>query len=162
MRARLTRLAAAAVPLLLLALAPLCHAEERTLNPYANQPYGGCEAGFCASVDLDLEYEFYQAASEGNTTLMKQLMDNPALNTSRNIVPDGTGFSRVLDVGLWAATRNGHVEAAEVGCRQGSRTLSKACTLHPACSKLQVPLLGASVGAAAAAMCRHASSRQMQ
>jgi hypothetical protein len=125
MRARLTRLAAAAVPLLLLALAPLCHAEEPgTLNPYANQPYGGCEDGFCAAVDSDLEYAFYQAASEGNTTLMKQLMDNPALNISRNIVPDGQGFSRVMDVGLWAAVRNGHVEAAEVGCRHSTTTSS--------------------------------------
>jgi hypothetical protein len=87
-------------------------------NPYEGKPYAGCEGGYCASSDFDLEVKFWKAADKGDAKAVKKLLANEALNITRNIVPDSEGFARVIDVAIWTASSKGHVEVMKVraGC----------------------------------------------
>jgi hypothetical protein len=83
-------------------------------NIYADQDYSGCEGGFCTSQDPEVERAFWKAAADDNVDEVKALLANPALNISRNIVPDDQGHARVIDVAVWAAAARGHVDTMKV------------------------------------------------
>ncbi|GBF88260.1 hypothetical protein Rsub_00972 [Raphidocelis subcapitata] len=111
----------ARAPALLLALLALATAAPRpaaaaqgeappTMNPYANQPYAGCEGGYCAAAAPELEAEFWRAAAAGDAAAVGRLLKDPRLNTTRNVVPDSDGFVRVIDAAVWAAAKHGRIE----------------------------------------------------
>eukprot|EP00882_Tetradesmus_deserticola_P015046 GHRQ01016018.1.p1 GENE.GHRQ01016018.1~~GHRQ01016018.1.p1 ORF type:complete len:238 (+),score=95.02 GHRQ01016018.1:291-1004(+) len=83
-------------------------------NPYAGKAYAGCEGGYCTSADAELEAQFWRAAGKGKAKAVKKLLANEALNITRNIVPDSEGFARVVDVAVWTASANGHVDVMKV------------------------------------------------
>jgi hypothetical protein len=101
----------------------------KATNPYAGKPYAGCEGGYCASADFKLEGEFWHAAGSGDAKAVKKLLADEAVNITRNIVPDSEGFARVVDVAVWAASSNGHVDVMKVSA---CANCSVSKQLHPA------------------------------
>jgi hypothetical protein len=101
-------------------------------NPYEGKPYAGCEGGYCASADFKLEGKFWQAAGSGDAKAVKKLLADEAVNITRNIVPDSEGFARVVDVAVWAASSNGHVDVMKVGA---SWKLQLSKQQQPACKQ---------------------------
>jgi hypothetical protein len=110
-----------------------------TMNPYADAPYAGCDGGFCASENFASEAALFKAAEAGDVPALKAALGDKRLNTTRNIVPDGDGFVRVIDVAVWMAAKHGRLgvmevraagggggEAAGAGRRWGSGALSLA------------------------------------
>ena len=87
--------------------------EPKTMNPYANKPYAGCEGGYCAPAKPAAEAALYRAAASGGAAEVRAALADPQLNLTRNIVPDADGFARVLDVAVWTAAGHGRVAAME-------------------------------------------------
>ncbi len=87
---------------------PCCHR-------HAGESYGGCEGGFCPADDPEAEQHLYTAAASGDVERLQQLLASPALNLSRNIVPDPLGFATVGEVASWAAVKHCQLEAVQVG-----------------------------------------------
>lgn len=108
------KLAAVAALLLLVTQLAAAHGEPPAANPHAGKSYGGCEAGFCPSVDEALELEFWQAANKGDAKTVKKLLANEKLNLTRNIVPDDDGLARVMDVAVWTASEHGRHDVMRV------------------------------------------------
>jgi hypothetical protein len=117
-------------------------------NPYEGKPYAGCEGGYCASADFKLEGDFWKAAGSGDAKAVKKLLADEAVNITRNIVPDSEGFARVVDVAVWAASSNGHVDVMKVGvswklqlskqqqpaCKQARKQPESPCRLRQTCA----------------------------
>lgn len=91
-----------------------------TMNPYADQPYAGCEGGYCAAADPALEAALYAAVASGDAAGVRKLLGAKDLNTSRNIVPDEQGFVRVKDVAVWVAAKKGQLKVMEVRAQPAS------------------------------------------
>jgi len=94
-------------------------------NPYEGDEYAGCEGGFCPSQNADIERAFWKAAADDNVEELKALLANPALNTTRNIVPDDQGHARVIDVAVWAATTRGNINVMKVLLSSGGLDTSE-------------------------------------
>jgi hypothetical protein len=89
------------------------------MNPYANRPYAGCEGGYCPSGDPALEASLYRAVAAGDVPEVQRLLENPGLNTSRNVVPDEHGFVRVKDAAVWIAAKKGQLGVMKVSASKG-------------------------------------------
>jgi hypothetical protein len=120
----------------------------RAANPYAGLPYAGCEGGYCAPQDFAAEAALFKAAAAGDVPAMQAALANPKVNASRNIVPDGDGFVRVVDVAVWMAAKHGRLDVMKVGAgRTGKGGLVAEETASEQSRGLEVVCMGASEGA---------------